>query len=391
MRARRHAIAWAVGILTMAAAIGAEETRVVAVSAGDTTVAIEACDRLTERFELRRLEERSETLDALSGSAKTSHAAGALMIEAQATMDLAIQSGEFAAATQCAGLAEKAAMKARDLTTLAAIRKRKAEITTIMSSSEKFARLEESLQTKPDDPEANLLTGKYLCFVCGDWDKGLPRLAQGGDPALSALATESLKSPIEATSQAALANQWWEMAEKLDESERDAARLYARRWYGLAAGRLMGLAKSIAEKRLAEAAVGGSAKASSKRVDLIPLIDLKQDVERGEWEMNGGTLRCLKGGLVPKIGRENPTDRALPGAAQPNQKYRAAIQVRRNSVKLLVNDKPLASYEGDFAELKAIHWHESKVPNAITVFCADPTDFESIQVHEVSGPGKKRR
>ena len=36
----------------------------------------------------------------------------------------------------------------------------------------------ETLKGKPDDPEANLIAGKYLCLAKGDWPNGLPMLAK---------------------------------------------------------------------------------------------------------------------------------------------------------------------------------------------------------------------
>jgi hypothetical protein len=38
------------------------------------------------------------------------------------------------------------------------------------------------LEENPHDPAANLTAGKYTCFSIGEWSKGLPMLANGGDP-----------------------------------------------------------------------------------------------------------------------------------------------------------------------------------------------------------------
>ena len=46
-----------------------------------------------------------------------------------------------------------------------------------------------TLKTNPTDPEANLVVGKYHCFVKDEWEKGLPMLLKGNDAALKELAT----------------------------------------------------------------------------------------------------------------------------------------------------------------------------------------------------------
>ena len=49
------------------------------------------------------------------------------------------------------------------------------------------------LKANPGDTAAHLALGRYFCLVKGDWEAGLPHLAQGDDPDLKALAEEDLK------------------------------------------------------------------------------------------------------------------------------------------------------------------------------------------------------
>ncbi len=424
------------------------EARSMAATAGDAKLALRACEELTKQFDLNPLHERTKTLESLATAVKTPEAARVLLNEATATMEKAIKAGDFQAANQSATLAEKAGIKAKDVAALTAIRKRKAEIGTLKNEFEKFTRSEKVLEGNPEDPEANLVTGKYLCFVREAWDSGLPRLAKGSDGGLAALAQASLMNPAEAAEQSVLANQWWEIADSLDGIEGDGARAYAGHWYQKAVGRLSGLSKSLAEKRIAEITSSPTAKQGRQQVNLIELINLNQDVLHGVWKIDKAGLHCTRGGLVPKVrfafeppeeydvsfvfsqpafrnglgvilpnrhggvfcaylledrgvgygfsvngqfGKRSPANREYPGAAQPNKKYRALVQVRKNSVKLLVNAKLLASYEGDFSLLKSVSWHDLKDGHQFAVFCDDPTTFESMELLEISGPGKKLR
>ena len=47
----------------------------------------------------------------------------------------------------------------------------------------------ETLMTKPEDPAANIAAGEYLCFVKGDWPRGLAMLVKGDDKSLTDLAS----------------------------------------------------------------------------------------------------------------------------------------------------------------------------------------------------------
>jgi beta-glucosidase len=69
-----------------------------------------------------------------------------------------------------------------------------------------------TLTTNPADPDANLAVGRYHCFRKGDWDKGLPMLAQGSDASLKELATADLRKPTAPEEQMKLGDGWWDFA-----------------------------------------------------------------------------------------------------------------------------------------------------------------------------------
>ena len=112
----------------------------------------------------------------------------------------------------------------------------------------------ETLKTSPDDPAANAAVGKYLCFVKGDWQRGLDKLVKGDDTLLKELATRELAGPEDAKDQVALADAWWKVAETKKEATRDAVIARAGDWYKRALPELTGLVKEKVKKRLAIAA-----------------------------------------------------------------------------------------------------------------------------------------
>src|SRR5260370_17029920 len=90
------------------------------------------------------------------------------------------------------------------------------------------------LATAPEDPAANLMFGRYLCFFQGDWSHGLPLLAKGSDVALKALAVKELAAPNTVKEQMAIADGWWNWgAVQKDREQRNLVK-HAKDWYAKA-------------------------------------------------------------------------------------------------------------------------------------------------------------
>ena len=78
---------------------------------------------------------------------------------------------------------------------------------------------ERKLSTEPDNPKANLIFGRFLCFFKGDWKHGLPCLAIGTNPKLRAIAVKELTNPEGAEAQAGIGEAWVELSKGEDNSE----------------------------------------------------------------------------------------------------------------------------------------------------------------------------
>jgi len=111
----------------------------------------------------------------------------------------------------------------------------------------------ERLATQPDDPEANLAFGKFLCFAKGDWHRGLARLARSQDATLGKLAARDVAETNQPAEQVALGDAWWEAANAESTAARKNILLHAAMWYYRASFQLTGTAKSVAEKRIQQA------------------------------------------------------------------------------------------------------------------------------------------
>lgn len=73
-----------------------------------------------------------------------------------------------------------------------------------------FKKAQEKLVSDPGDPDASKVAGKYLSFVLGDYEKGIPLLAVSSDKTLKALADHELDKSYVATplQQIGMGDEW---------------------------------------------------------------------------------------------------------------------------------------------------------------------------------------
>lgn len=229
------------------------EARDLALDAGDVPLFARAIDALADRFIVDRLNMQADCLQQAQRRVRAATVLPALAAKGLQLAQAAIQAERLREAETLLEATKDFARRGKDTPRLkeAVALGRDLEA---MKQTQQLAKLaEKTLATKPDDPEANLTRGKYLCFMKGDWAAGLPRLAQGSDPAFKKLAAAEAVAPAAAPEQMALADLWWERAANVDEDLQRAVRNRAVHWYRTALPNLTGLNKVRVERRLQEA------------------------------------------------------------------------------------------------------------------------------------------
>ena len=228
------------------------EASALAAQAGDAATTLKA---LTEMGKVYNVDAMAVKLDALakaSSAAATPDAQKSLAEQYLVLIDEAAAADNYDAAMRAAGPAEAAARRGQDAALVTRVQTRAKEVRDLQGESAKAKAAKQTLAQKPDDPAANLLVGRFLCFSKADWDNGLPLLAKCSLPTLKTLAAKDLAQPAEAAGQVEVGDGWWDMSEKETGKEAKAAfQARARFWYGKAQPALTGLAKTKIEKRLA--------------------------------------------------------------------------------------------------------------------------------------------
>ncbi|NQT17945.1 MAG: hypothetical protein HQ582_34655, partial [Planctomycetes bacterium] len=229
-----------------------------AVQAGDAETALEAVDRMAGTYEIDAAQMRVETLLGTSANALLPEARGAVAEAAIPVIRAAIAEDDFASATRLVRKALDLARRSRD----AELLKRLVAVNSeVAEAGERYSAIEQArakLEEQPTDPQANLAVGRYLCVSKGDWDRGIPMLALGSDPALKELAVREMKEADSPNAQVALADAWWDLAQEKTDQEKEPFLLRAGYWYQEAeTGLTAALAKAKVRKRLKEIATLG--------------------------------------------------------------------------------------------------------------------------------------
>jgi formylglycine-generating enzyme required for sulfatase activity/serine/threonine protein kinase len=294
------------------------EARDLSVDAGNPALVERAIGMLSEAFAVDTWKELAAALEEMASKPRSAEAGRAIAEAALARLDEVQASEDFDSAKLLSDAALMAARKAKDPSVLKQAVEAGKTVAASRQQADALRKAQATLAEKPDDPAANLIAGRYLCFVQGQWEEGFPLLAKGADGPLKELATRSLMPPAEPAPLAELADAWFAAAEKAKGKDKSDLRAGAAYWYSQAAAGLSGLLKTKVDKRLAELGgpVARTGQASpltaanglllaqtfdcgpqSHRVQLDPAFDLRKSwllvLEFQAANMDGGSHQLL--------------------------------------------------------------------------------------------------
>ncbi len=235
-----------------------DKARDLAAAGGDVKLANQVTAEMAAGYRADVAALRLSSLSMLGTSVAGADGQRRVAESALAAIDDAVRSDQFDVARQLGKLALAAARKAKDDKLVQRITDRAGEFKSLQATFAAYRSAQEELKQHPKNAAANTIAGKYLCFVHGEWEKGLPLLALADDTTLRNLAESELAQPTVGEAQLEVAEGWWDLGEKEDDLRRGNLQSHARTWYEQAAVALTGLAKIKAEKRLASASPASS-------------------------------------------------------------------------------------------------------------------------------------
>jgi hypothetical protein len=240
------------------------ESRDAAVLAGAVEDAFRAVDAMAERFDIDGPAVRLTAAEGLAKSARGASAGRALAEEALGLADALAARDDHDRALKALAAAAAGARASGEADLVARVRAEDQSARALQAEFRKAEPALRKLTESPDDPDARLAVGRYVCFAKGDWEAGLRHLAKGGDAALRDLATRELAPPADAAAFLALADGWQKIVATLTGSARERASGRALEHYraalpGLAAAEAERVRKRIAELEKAAGGPGAAA------------------------------------------------------------------------------------------------------------------------------------
>jgi formylglycine-generating enzyme required for sulfatase activity len=220
--------------------------REVAIAGQDENLAMDATDELGRTFAIDAWALKADALARLAKGSRPAAARCELAERALILAEAALKADQLASADALAKLALTEAGKAWERALVGRARAASKEIQEVLKASSAAESARAQLKANPADVDAHLALGRYLCLVKGDWQAGLPYLAQGSDADLTALAEDDLKhvvppwqpvagkpppGPAPAAAAIKLADAWWELAENAKGRQRECMFSRAGYWY----------------------------------------------------------------------------------------------------------------------------------------------------------------
>lgn len=260
-------------------------------------------------------------------------------------IELAIDNGDFPLASKYTPVATFVGRNlSSDAFKVVAIRSSEIELLSKSYPAVKAART--TRETLPDDPEASLTEGKYLCFLNGDWDIGLKLLAQGSDDTLKSLAEKELSNLTGAAHCTAIADGWWQVAIGQTGLVRAHVATHADSWYQKISGKSSVMVATKLEQRRKELDAFIASTSLANRVqDLTAAPDTpKHAVTQGRFTVWTEPHPIVPGRkfevviqvrIPPHKSSYNATD--LSGMVAGSDGYKNVIQFKQGSAIPVIN------------------------------------------------------
>ncbi len=201
--------------------------RDMAAALGETDTALSACQMLEERFQVDPLQQRLTVLESLVKSTGQSAAGDTAGKEAERLQREAFERDRYELALPLAEVASGFARVQGNRNEIARLKTAQDSLKDSRSLYVAALKAFEKLAATPADADANEAVGRYLCFVKNRWEAGLPYLNRAHDLQLrgmSALEMSPNRTPHETL---ALADQYWDLAEKTKPPQRRGLHLRA--------------------------------------------------------------------------------------------------------------------------------------------------------------------
>jgi hypothetical protein len=311
-----------------------------AAKAGDLKTAFAAIDEIDRGWNTDTIKLRADALAKLAPAIRDSTERLAFIHDAQAVVDQGIAQDRYQIAREVNALALASAGPTRDAALVKQLTARAGRITELAAAYNAIEPSLAALRKNGSDPSANLAVGKFECFMKGNWQAGLPKLAIGSDPQIQALAIKDRAGVNTAETQTDLGDAWWDLGEHESATAQVNIRLRAAAWYAKAAPHLTGLMQIKAQTREKQAMADG--------LQMPDIVDQPRDTTAV------ATARPHEA-PAPKSPEKNPNSSSAVGRIQVIN--RTAAEEAQSVIKEIAADYP-DTMKG-ISEVELLKYHDA--------------------------------
>jgi WD40 repeat protein len=252
------------------------KAQTLAAQAGDVNTALQAADELAQGFlipagtifkmKIQMLKQASQVEGAPPDAYQ------AVIDRAMLILDDTLDGDDYPSSLELIAAAEQAGRKLRSIVLVASIRRKQDEIVRLHKEFARWQPFADKLAKNPNDPEANEAMGKYQALVKGNWERGLPMLAQGSKGKL----TKQARDDLQGANSRSIGLGWYRYAiTSTDKAVKTQALLRAYHWFQESLNGASDVERSQIDALLREIADAlppeyriGEIKSELKRVDL---------------------------------------------------------------------------------------------------------------------------
>lgn len=276
-------------------------SRDVAAAAGSAELAFQAIDTMAQHFQIDARDMKLKALDQSAARVNTTDQRLVVVRCARILQEECVLVNAFEDALRVGQLAMETAKLELAPPLIKEILARNRQIEALANDYATAIAAFAILEKNPKDPAASLTAGKYLCFANGDWQRGLPMLANSSDSVLKELAVKDVAGATSAERQIELGDGWWAQADANAGGNKRRMMERAVFWYSKALPSTVGLMKERLESRLAELPAVPSRDVAPPGdeqpwIDLLSGVDFKRDVLQGQWTRVGNGIKVTQKG-----------------------------------------------------------------------------------------------
>ena len=211
-------------------------------------------ETLGKSFEVDLWDLRQKTLTQLARTVKTADARSVIAKSAIDLAEQAIPDSHYDAATALTAIALNLSISLKDNSLRDQCREMNERIKRLQKEQPNVEVARTKLKTAPDDADANLTLGRFVCFLQGDWKAGLANLSKGSrrGPQGPCQAGTRRSDRRQGAGQAGrrLVGPSGEKGKRKDDPIIKAMHARAMYWYRLALPNLSGLTLAKVQKRI---------------------------------------------------------------------------------------------------------------------------------------------